>query len=241
MSSKIEFKSVLVDEALDVDVPMRTVKAVWSRMGNTDLDNDIIVPEAYSKTLMENGPQGKNIIWSLVDHNASFKNALGKPSELYVEGDKLIAVTKIVDTAIGQDMIKLYNEGLINQHSIGFAVKRSDMDQKTGIRTIKELKLYEGSAVLWGANPETPTLEMSKSMLDVNEQLSLVQRLERLSKAFKHGQFTDESFSLLELEIKQIQQKIEELSTQAVANATPAPDENEGLKEAINYFKSKIH
>ena len=78
-------------------------------------------------------------------------------------------------------------------------------------------------------------------MLDVNEQLSLVQRLERLSKAFKHGQFTDESFSLLELEIKQIQQKIEELSTQAVANATPAPDENEGLKEAINYFKSKIH
>ncbi len=51
------------------------------------------------------------------------------------------------------DAIKLYEAGLINQHSIGFSTLKSDVNQKTGVRTITELKLYEGSAVLWGANP----------------------------------------------------------------------------------------
>ena len=107
------------------------------------------------------------------------------------------------------------------------------------MRVIKELKLYEGSAVLWGANPETPTISMSKSML-ISEKLTLNQRLERLSKAFKNGNFTDESFSLLELEIKQIQQKIDELTTQAAAKALE-PGEDPALIDAINYFKSKIY
>lgn len=239
MSKVIEFKDMNENGILDVDVPMRTVKAVWSKMGNVDLDNDIIVPEAYTKTLHESGPKGKNIVWSLVDHNASFKSALGKPTELYIEGDQLIAVTKIVDTQIGSDMIKFYNEGLINQHSIGYSTVKGDYNTETGIRTIKELKLYEGSAVLWGANPETPTLGLSKSMTKVNENLSLVQRLERLTKAWKNGTFTDDSFSLLELEIKQIQLKIDELTTQAAAKAAPEPEPNQSLIDAINYFKSK--
>lgn len=239
MSKVIEYKDMGEGTILDVDVPLRTVKAVWSKMGNVDLDSDIIVPEAYTKTLAESGPMGKNIVWSLVDHNASFKNALGKPSELYVQGDQLIAVTKIVDTQMGSDMIKFYNEGLINQHSIGYSTVKSEMNNESGVRTIKELKLYEGSAVLWGANPETPTLGLSKSMTKISENLTLVQRLERLTKAWKNGTFTDESFSLLELEIKQIQQKIDELTTQAAEKALE-PEPNQSLVEAINYFKSKI-
>ncbi len=44
----------------------------------------------------------------------------------------------------GEDAIKLYEAGLINQHSIGFSTLKSDVNQKTGVRTITELKLYEG-------------------------------------------------------------------------------------------------
>ncbi len=69
-----------------------------------------------------------------------------------------VAVTDLIETECGEDAIKLYEAGLINQHSIGFSTLKSDVNQKTGVRTITELKLYEGSAVLWGANPETPTL-----------------------------------------------------------------------------------
>ncbi len=104
---------------LDIPPETRTVKACWSRLGNVDLDGDIIVAEAFTKTIKERGPEGKNMIWSLVDHKADMAHTLGKPKELYVEGDMLVAVTDLIETECGEDAIKLYEAGLINQHSIG--------------------------------------------------------------------------------------------------------------------------
>jgi HK97 family phage prohead protease len=226
----------------DVDKESRKVKAVWARMNNVDLDNDIISPAAFTRTITARGPQGKNLIWSLVDHKTSMKYALGKPKELYVEGDALIAVTEIIETEMGEDMLKLYEAGLINQHSIGFSTIKSEMDNSTGIRTITELMLYEGSAVLWAANPETPTLSIYKGTEPEVVKETLNGRLEKLIKAFKHGTFTDDTFSLLEIEIKQIQTAISELTTQPVAAATLDPVDNsavvfDALKQLNNRLK----
>lgn len=223
----------------DVDKESRKVKAVWARMNNVDLDNDIISPAAFTKTISERGPQGKNLIWSLVDHKTSMKYALGKPKELYVEGDALIAVTEVIETEMGEDMLKLYEAGLINQHSIGFSTIKSEMDNSTGIRTITELMLYEGSAVLWAANPETPTISIYKGMEPEVVKETLNGRLEKLIKAFKHGTFTDETFSLLEIEIKQIQTAINEITTQPAAKAVE-PESTvvlDALKELNNRLK----
>jgi HK97 family phage prohead protease len=226
----------------DVDKESRKVKAVWARMSNVDLDNDIISPAAFTKTINERGPQGKNLIWSLVDHRTSMKYALGKPKELYVEGDALIAVTEVIETEMGEDMLKLYEAGLINQHSIGFSTIKSEMDNSTGIRTITELMLYEGSAVLWAANPETPTISIYKGMEPEVVKETLNGRLEKLIKAFKHGTFTDETFSLLEIEIKQIQTAINEITTQPAAKAVE-PESTvvlDALKQLNNRFKTLV-
>ena len=223
----------------DMDIRSRNVKAVWAKCGNLDLDNDVIVPEAFTKTIQERGPLGKNLIWSLVDHRSSMKYALGKPKELYVEGNALIAVTEIIETEMGEDMLKLYEDNLINQHKIGFSTIKSEMDNSTGIRTIKELMLYEGSAVLWAANPETPTLAMYKGMEQAEIQETLNGRLEKLLKAFKHGTFTDETFSLLEIEIKQIQKAILDITTQPAANAVE-PETNSIVFEALKQFNHSL-
>jgi HK97 family phage prohead protease len=223
----------------DVDKESRKVKAVWARMSNVDLDNDIISPAAFTKTINERGPQGKNLIWSLVDHKTSMKYALGKPKELYVEGDALIAVTEVIETEMGEDMLKLYEAGLINQHSIGFSTIKSEMDNSAGIRTITELMLYEGSAVLWAANPETPTISIYKGMDAEVVKETLNGRLDKLIKAFKHGTFTDETFSLLEIEIKQIQTAINEITTQPAAKAVE-PESTvvlDALKQLNNRLK----
>lgn len=228
----MQYKNTMGVEMMDVDTEKKTVKAVWARFGNVDLDGDIIIPEAVTKTIRERGPQGKKMIWSLIDHKASLKTAIGKPMELYVEGDALIAVTKIVDTELGEDIIKLYNEGLINQHSIGFSTTKSDIQGEN--RVIRELMLYEGSCVLWAANPETPTLGMMKGLDGINEHLTATQRLEKLCKAMKHSNFTDETFSLMEIEIKQIQSMIEKQITQP---AQPAVEpKNQALIEALKQF-----
>jgi len=223
----------------DMDMASRKVKAIWAMCGNIDLDNDIIVPEAFTKTIQERGPKGKNLIWSLVDHKSSMKHALGKPKELYMEGNALVAVTEIIETEMGEDMLKLYEAGLINQHSIGFSTIKSEYDTTTEIRTIKELMLYEGSAVLWAANPETPTLEVFKGMPIEEVKETLSGRLEKLIKAFKHGSFTDETFSLIEIEIKQIQSAILNLTTQPAAKAVE-PETNTVVFEALKQLNNQL-
>ena len=243
--SKIEQKGY--DEMiLDITPETRTVKACWSRLGNVDLDGDIIVAEAFTKTIKERGPEGKNMIWSLVDHKADMAHTLGKPKELYVEGDMLVAVTDLIETECGEDAIKLYEAGLINQHSIGFTTLKSNVDQKTGVRTITELKLYEGSAVLWGANPETPTLGFKGELKENKETLSL--RLENLIKAFRGGTFTDDTFALMEIQIKQIQAALLELDivetiTQPALAVEPTETvveekSNEEVLKAIKHFNN---
>jgi hypothetical protein len=242
--SKIENKSYN-DMILDIEPESRTVKACWSRIGNVDLDNDIIVAEAFTKTIKERGPKGKNMIWSLVDHKADMAHTLGKPKELYIEGDMLVAVTDLIETECGEDAIKLYEAGLINQHSIGFSTLKSDVNQKTGVRTITELKLYEGSAVLWGANPETPTLGFKGEFKETKENLSI--RLENLIKAFRGGTFTDDTFALMEIQIKQIQAEllsleITETITQSEPSIEPTPvveeKNNEEVLKAIKQFNN---
>ena len=228
----------LQEQILDVDTEKKTVKAVWAAMGNIDLDGDVIMPGAFTKTIQERGPQGKNLIWALIDHEADLKHAIGKPSELYEENGKLIAVTKIVDTELGEDIITMYNEGLINQHSIGFSIPKNKSEIRDGVRYIKECVLYEGSAVLWGANPETPTLGVFKGM-NAPAQLNASQRLEKMLKAFKHGKFTDETFQLIEIEIKQIQAMIEAESTQPADDAVEPDNEitPEQIKQIFSNFK----
>ena len=228
----IEYKGADMEDILDVDTENKTVKAVWARFDNVDLDSDIIVKEAVTKTIKERGPKGKNLIYSLVDHIADTDHMIGKPSELYVKDDMLIAITKIVETEKGEDMIKMYIGGLINQHSIGFSTIKSDwQDSKQTVRIIKELKLYEGSAVLWAANPETPTLDVTKSYLNDKEKLN--KRLNNLLNAFKGGTYTDETFNLLEIEIKHIQQMIDNITTLPVSTVEP---DYSGIVEALNQF-----
>ena len=233
----IEYKNIVGGLVSDVDQKTRSVKVVFSKMGNTDLDDDIIVPGAFTKSVSERGPKGSNEIWHLTDHRADLKSAVGKPSELYEENDQLIGVTKIANTSWGNDVMEMYTNGMINQHSVGFSTILSEYNKDTNVRLIKEIKLYEGSAVLWGANPQTPTLQVWKNAN--GESLSLAKRLEMLTKAVTKGTFTDETMSLFEIQMKQLQVEIEELATVAAAKAQQ-PEVDKFLLDAINNFNNKF-
>jgi hypothetical protein len=236
MSNKFQTKDY-GNQVVDVDSQSRRVKSVVAVFDNVDLDNDIIVPEAVTKTIKERGPKGKKLIWNLIDHRADLKSALGKPDELYVEGKELFAITPIVETELGEDYLKLCEAGVINQFSIGFSTVKSTMQKD--VRVIQELKLYEFSAVLWGANPETRFDGMVKSEWKQDKK-TLNDRLEKLLVSFKHGNFTDGTFSLIEIEIKQIQQELTALSTQPAPIAVEPQDEQKGLYEAMQQLNKQL-
>lgn len=242
MKKVIQYKTIC-DGLKDVDQGSRTVKIAIASFGdkNLDRDGDIILHSAVNKTIKERGPKGTNEIWHLADHWYDLNHALSKFSELYVEGDYLVGVSKISNTPIGNTALELYADGHITQHSIGFSVVSEEEDKGTNI--IKELALWEGSSVLWGANPNTPTFSVQKSL--TKEEANSM--LERTIKSLRHGGYTDETFSLLELQLKQIQQYISDLeqSTTAPVIKTTQPAGKEAdysdLLSAINNISKSLN
>jgi hypothetical protein len=121
------------------------------------------------------------------------------------------------NTTLGRDTYELYKEGHITEHSIGFQTVKSQA--KSGYNEIQEIKLFEGSSVLWGANSNTPTV-MVKSEIKV----TLIDEIAKTIKSLRNGFYTDETFGLLELKLKQLQQYLAEMEEdESVASEEQPP------------------
>ena len=199
-----DYKIKSFAEVTDLDLERRIVMGYAAKFGNIDLHGDMIMPGAFTKTIKERGPEGKNEIWFLHDHDTSKVN--GKPTLLKEDNYGLYFEAKIVDTEAGEDTLKLYEEGLINQHSIGFStIKESKVEEKgkTPYYEIQEVKLFEISSVLWAANPDTPFIGLKT--LDKN---LLLDRYDKLYKNLRKGNLKDETYELLEIEYNFIKSEI---------------------------------
>lgn len=228
---RIEYKSYSFGElkTLDIDPASRRVKSAFSKVDEIDTDKDIIDQNAYNKTLQERGPAAKNLIWHLTDHIANTDHAIGKFSELYVDRTSkyLVGVTNFPNTSKANDMLAHYEAGNINQHSIGFStVKRdvfNDDDYSKRYTIIRELKLYEGSSVLWGANENTPNLTVGKSIEEAQNALDqYLNQLDSLFKFMRTAKASDEAFELVDLRILQLKEDIQKFFDQVNKYTEPA-------------------
>jgi hypothetical protein len=121
------------------------------------------------------------------------------------------------NTTLGRDTYELYKDGHITEHSIGFQTVKSQA--KSGYNEIQEIKLFEGSSVLWGANSNTPTV-MVKSEI----KSTLIDEIAKTIKSLRNGFYTDETFGLLELKLKQLQQYLAEMEEdESVASEEQPP------------------
>ena len=110
----------------------------------------------------------------------------------------------------------MYKEGHITEHSIGFQTIKSQA--KSGYNEINEIKLFEGSSVLWGANANTPTVGVKSQIKSV-----LVDEMGKTIKSLRNGHFTDETFELLELKLKQLQQYLAEMEDEESVDPEEQP------------------
>jgi hypothetical protein len=232
----------------DVDTTGRRVKVVINEMGSKDLDGDVMDKGAYKRSIDTRGPKGANLIWHLTDHAATLKNAIGKPSEINTNSTQLVYVTDIPKTSWGNDMLEFYKSGTINQHSIGFKTIKAEMINKgkeDEYRLIKEVMLYEGSAVLWGANQNTPTLSVGKSITKEEAENIFTQTLKEIgsfTKLLKDANFTDETFELIEIQLIQKTDKLQSLfqSTTQPAVSALDPGKDVGLLDVFKTFNNSL-
>lgn len=220
-------------EVKEIDRKNGIVMGYFSQFGAVDSDMDMIMPGAFSKSIMENGPGSqKQRIVHLYQHEVD--KPLGKPYVLKEDDYGLYFETKIVGTTYGEDVLKLYEAGVINEHSIGFATVKAQ--PKSGYNEIQEVKLYEGSTVTFGANENTPFVGF-KNMTPQ----SAIEKVQRLTKAVRNGTFTDETFILLEIQLKQLEQYIiDSLVTEEPASHTPAEIEPEDVNELFNAVELEL-
>ena len=189
----------------DIDAKQGIVTGYFAVFNNKDLDGDIIERGAFTKTITERGPAGKQLIKYLLDHKKD--QVVAKITELYEDEKGLRYTAKIGSHSAGQDFQKMIESELINQHSFGFKTIKSFYDQGLKANKLKELFMLEGSAVQFlGANPETNEINL-KSFDQVIEQF------EKLDKFIRTSNATDETLKSLELKLLSLSEFIKAGST----------------------------
>ena len=211
----------------DMDMKQGIVQLYASTFDKLDDDGDIMRRGAFTKTIQENGVEGKNRIKQLYQHDVT--NIIGKPLKMY-EDEKGLYVESYITEKQNNDYRKMYEEGLITEHSIGF-MTMNDNKMESGENEITEVKLFEYSAVTYGANSDTPVVGMksSKSMLD---------RLNTISNVLKKGTLTDDGFKQLQVEYEQLKAYIlKSLETESQPTEPVTTEEVEPI-DLVKLFKT---
>lgn len=221
----------------DVDMAKRIIKSIPNTYLFFDSDSDVLLPGCATKTIKERGPEstGAVKIKNVKDHVIS--DRIGKPvliDEREIDGHKVMyAESKMLTTTLGDDMLIEYQEGVIDQHSIGFRyigldfVSADDKDWSKWVNLlinpekaetegymflVDEIEMYEWSPVSFGANELSPYLGV-KSGNKEGLLLKINNRLDLLEKQLRAGKQSDISMFDYELETRQLKQIIGELFT----------------------------
>ena len=206
----------------DIDPASGTIKGYFSVFGNKDSDEDVIMPGAFTKTLQENGSRIRHV-WQ---HNIS--QPLARP-KLFQDSKGLAFESVISKTNLGKDVILLYEDGVIDEHSIGYRIVKAQ--RVSDYNELRELRLWEGSSVTLGAN-ELALGGPSKSLTE--EQL--IKRMDQTYKALRNGRYeSEEIFELLDVYHQQLKQLFHDLvSTRAVSNTPEPTDEQKSDNSEID-------
>lgn len=141
----MDLKHLAFDLELKADDDTRTVEGYASVFNNLDNDYDIVLPGAFLKSLKK-----KSSVPMLWQHDRG--QPVGVWDEMEEREKGLFVKGTILDTALGTDAYKLVKAGAVKGMSIGYSPKKYEIDQKTGVRQLKELDLFEVSLVTFPMN-----------------------------------------------------------------------------------------
>ena len=152
----------------EVNLQSREVHIVLNAFGNKDDDKDIVQRGAFAKSIEERGPKSQTHRKVAYLKYHDMKMPIGTFSDLWETDENLQAVGRVDKTAEGDVTLEQYKSGTLNPHSIGFEYiwDKIDYSDAEDAFIVKELNLWEGSAVTLGVNENTPLLEMRGKNID---------------------------------------------------------------------------
>jgi len=130
-----------------------TFAGYGSVFGVVDSYGEVVAPKAFKKSLAELKAK-KRVVPVLWQHRSA--EPIGVYDALIEDDTGLRVEGRLLVDAVGQakEALALLKAGAVTGLSIGYWVRKSSFDEKTGIRTLLELDLVEVSLVTFPANDE---------------------------------------------------------------------------------------
>jgi HK97 family phage prohead protease len=142
-----ETKFARTDLAVEAD---GTFAGYASLFGKPDLGRDVVLPGAFAASLAKRGAGG---IKMLFQHDPN--QPIGVWSEVREDGRGLFVKGRLTaGVARAREVLSLMRAGALDGLSIGYRTVRGRTDQKTGIRSLIEVDLWEISVVTFPMLPE---------------------------------------------------------------------------------------
>jgi len=138
--------SMIIDEITEDG----TIRGYGSIFGNVDLGGDIVAPGAFKKSIRERKGKVLPMLWNHDPGHPIGKWTAIEEDErgLKMEGRVTPGVSK------GSEVLAMVRDGVIDGMSIGFNSIKADRDEVSGVRTLKEVELWEVSLVTFPMNTE---------------------------------------------------------------------------------------
>jgi len=215
-------------KAVDEDEHNFTFEGYASTFGNVDFGDDIVQQGAFNASLKLN-PQVP-ILWQ---HRMS--EPIGVSVELREDNKGLYVKATLpkADSQVSGKVMPQIKVGSIKEMSIGFFAEETSFDQKTGIRTLEKINLYEISLVTKAMNPQA-TVNDFKSFKDVE-----INNLKDIETFLKDGKMSQSEAKTLISKIKEFSNRrdVDELEKQrdAGVKAKILAD----LQDLTNFIKQK--
>ena len=145
-------------------------EGLLSPYGNVDGGGDVVVPGAYAKTLKDQGPTRPMLWQHKTDVPIGEVTLDDQPDGLHCKGQLLMTLPE------AQKAYLLIKARIVKGLSIGFETVKDSVE--SGVRMLKEIKLYEGSIVTFPLN-EMALIASVKAARenkdDFNEELTEIQ------------------------------------------------------------------
>lgn len=258
----------------DVDTSSRIVTGLFNAYNYIDSDRDVLLMGSAAKSISERGPKSQAVakIKHALNHDLSLlpgKILTLEERSVEVNGKTVQGIyfeTKMATSTLGNDTLIGYHEGIYDNHSIGFRYVNMEMIERESdawskyapmvinaaelvgkdiFWVVKEIALYEGSTVAFGANSLTPYLGAKSAD---GMRLKIAERVAKLRKQLSSGTMSDEAMKNFEIEMLQLEQiiidfepqtksttangRIEE-STQEEGKSTPEQSNNDAKKSLL--------
>lgn len=157
--------NVYFDSAFEVKFQAETgqFEGYASVFDVVDSARDRMAPGAFKKSLQDAARLGRQppLLWQ---HDAAqpigaWREIFEDSHGLFVRGDLFVA-----DIPRAKEAYKLMQEKVVNGLSIGYRVKQSQRDPKTGIRLLTEVELLEISMVTFPANDSARIVRVKSAL-----------------------------------------------------------------------------